>query len=77
MGEWQDNQEPIVTETPTRVKWFIMLAEALEGIESAYIMGNIDRSEYESQLQELDGKLGIIGLALATKPWVKQTPNRL
>lgn len=65
--------EPIVTETPTRVKWFVMLAQSLEEIESAYLMGQIDRDEFENQLRELDGKLGIVGLALASRPWIKNT----
>lgn len=78
MGQWEEqNQEPIITETPTRVKWFIMLAQSLEEIEAAYIMGQIDRDEYENQLRDLDGKLGIVGLSLANKPWIKQAANRL
>jgi hypothetical protein len=69
MNEWQpQTQEP---EMPTRVKWFIMLAQSMEEIEAAYIMGQIDRDEYENQLRDLDGKLGIIGLSLAIKPWIK------
>jgi hypothetical protein len=78
MEQWEEHgPETIVTTTPTRIKWFIMLGQSLEEIEAAYIMGQIDRDEFEKQLQDLDGKLSIIGLALASKPWLKTSANRL
>lgn len=64
MTEWQ---QPLEAQ-PSRIKWFIMLAEAMEQIESAYIMDQIDRPEYEKQMSDLDAKLGIIGLALSNRP---------
>jgi hypothetical protein len=68
---WQDIQQNVTPGMPTRVRWFVMLGQTLEEIEAAYIMGQIDRDEYEAQLRDLDAKLGILGLSLANKPWLK------
>lgn len=70
MDEWQNQTQP-ETGRGIRIRWATMLAEALEQIEEKYILGSIDRAEYHSQLAELDDKLGIIGLSLASKPWLK------
>ena len=74
MDEWQPAPaENVTPEPPTRAKWFVMLAESQEQIESAYIMDHIDRDEFERQLRDLDAKLAIVGLTLVVKPWVKNT----
>ena len=73
MTEWQQQTET----TSLRTKWMVMLAEALEQVEARYIMAEIDAEEYHAQLKELDGKLAIIGLSLASKPWINSGAKRL
>jgi hypothetical protein len=68
MTEWDNRQMP-----ETRSKWFVMLAEKQEQIESAYIMDQISQDEFYEQLKDLDAKLAIVGLTLVTKPWMKGT----
>jgi hypothetical protein len=70
MTEWQDikDPEPENPEFSPRARWLIMLGSALEQIEEKFIMGNIDRDEYNAQLQDLDAKLAIVGLTLVNKP---------
>ena len=75
MSDWQAEGMPQTPE-PLRTRWAVMLVQALDQIEEKYILGTIDRAEYEAQLQDLDGKLSIVGLALASKPWAKNA-NRL
>lgn len=70
--QWQAAPPENVTPEPmSRAKWFVMLAETQEQIESAYIMDHISRDEFENQLRDLDAKLAIVGLTLVVKPWVK------
>lgn len=73
--EWQEERN--LPAPVSRGQMFTMLMSALEQIETAYVMGGIDRAEYLSQLEELDGKLGIVGLTLAIKPWIKTATVRI
>lgn len=72
MSEWQE-QTPV--QETIRTRWTIMLSQALEQIEEKFIMGSIDRETYYAELAELNDKLGIIGLSLSSKPWVKVTSS--
>ncbi len=71
-----DGLDNLNGEYPLRVKWAMMLSQALEQVEARYLMNEIDQGEYFAQLREIDDKLTIIGLSLSQKPWMK-TPSRL
>jgi hypothetical protein len=68
MGQWDEGHDTQTMPLSSRQQNTISLVAAIEQVESAYLSGSIDHSEFAAQMRELDDKLAIVGLALAIKP---------
>lgn len=55
-----------------------MIADLLNQADMAdaeYIRGNMDRDTWAKSLEEIDGKLAILGLRFTFRPWAEPAPQ--
>ena len=71
MEEWQSQTPDPEPPISNRGRFALMFAEAIEQAEEKYLMGTLGVEDYHAELRDIDAKLGVIGLTLLNKPWMR------